>query len=176
MKEIRSIILGSALSAIAIAAYADDMAKMDHHMVTAKEVQWNDGPPSLPPGAKLAVIDGDPAKEGPFTMRAKLPAKYKVPPHTHPGREHVTVIEGTFQMGLGEKWDDKAMKDLAAGSFAVMEKGTKHFAGCKKGCTIQIHGIGPWGINYVNPADDPRNAPGAKKPMADEPETKGMKK
>ena len=60
-------------------------------------------------------------------------------------------------MGLGDKWDDKALHDIPVGGFAVMQVGTKHFAGCKQACTVQLHGIGPWGITYVNPADDPRN-------------------
>lgn len=131
-------------------------AKKGHIMIVPKDFEWKDGPASLPAGTKAVVLEGDPTKEGPFTMRVKIPANYKIPPHTHPGVEHVTVLEGSLQMGVGEKWDDKGMTDLPAGGFAVMEIGTKHFAGSKDGATIQVHGIGPWGINYINPADDPR--------------------
>jgi anti-sigma factor ChrR (cupin superfamily) len=102
------------------------------------------------------VLAGDPSKAGPFTLRVKVPADYKIPPHTHPAIEHVTVLEGSLQMGLGEKWDEAVMKSLPVGGFAVMDIGTKHFAGSKEGCTIQLHGIGPWDIHYLNPDDDPR--------------------
>jgi hypothetical protein len=128
-----------------------------HVMVVPDGLTWGEGPASLPQGAKIAVIEGDPSKEGPFTMRGKLPANYKIPPHSHPGIEHVTVISGAFYMGLGETFDESKATKLPAGGFAVMDIGTKHFAFTKEETIVQIHGIGPWGINYVNPADDPRN-------------------
>jgi quercetin dioxygenase-like cupin family protein len=128
-----------------------------HTMVLPNKVEWKDAPAALPSGAKAAVLEGDPTKPGPFTLRLKMPKGYKIPPHTHPAIEHVTVVQGSLQMGLGDKWDDKAMTDIPAGGFAIMQVGTKHFAGSKGGATVQIHGIGPWGITYVNPADDPRN-------------------
>jgi hypothetical protein len=136
-------------------------AQMDHHekghiMVVPDGLTWNDGPASLPPGSKIAVIEGDPSKEGPFTMRIKLPANYKIPPHWHPAIEHVTVISGSLHMGLGETFDEATATKLPAGGFAVMDIGTKHFAFTKEDAVIQLHGIGPWGINYVNPDDDPR--------------------
>ena len=132
--------------------------KPAHIMLTGAELKWLDSPPSLPPGAKLAVIEGDPQQPGLFTMRLKLPANYKVPPHWHPADEHVTVISGSFFMGLGEKFDEKALQELPPGGFAVMATGTRHFAMTKEGAVVQVHGMGPWGINYVNPADDPRQA------------------
>jgi quercetin dioxygenase-like cupin family protein len=140
-----------------VAAVSQEAAHEGHSMVMPKQLAWADAPAALPAGAKVAVIEGDPTKPGPFTLRLKLPKGYKIPPHTHPAIEHVTVLEGTLQMGVGDKWDDKAMKDIPVGGFAVMQTGTKHFAGSKQGCTLQLHGMGPWGISYVNPADDPRN-------------------
>ena len=129
-----------------------------HVMLTAPEFKWVDGPPSLPKGAKVAVLEGDPSKPGPFTMRAEVPAKYKIPPHWHPAIEHVTVISGEVFMGSGEKFDEATAKKLPAGSFAVMPIKHAHYFFTKKKAVVQLHGVGPWGITYINPADDPRNA------------------
>jgi quercetin dioxygenase-like cupin family protein len=129
-----------------------------HIMTTEAEIVWKDGPPSLPAGAKMAVLEGNPSAPGPFTMRIKVPAGYKIPPHFHPADEHVTVIAGAFSMAVGETFDEKALKDLPSGGFAVMATGTRHFAMSREGGTVQVHGIGPWGITYVNSTDDPRTA------------------
>jgi hypothetical protein len=130
----------------------------DHIMLTPEEMKWADGPASLPVGAQYTVIEGDLTKEGPFTARFKLPANYTIPPHWHPAIEHVTVIKGSFHMGKGERFDkSKAMK-LPLGGFAMMNIGTKHFAFTTEETIVQIHGIGPWGITYVNEEDDPRLA------------------
>ena len=130
-----------------------------HILVVPADITWKDGPASLPKGIKSAVVEGDPTKAGPFTMRIKLPANYKIPPHSHPAIEHVTVVSGSFHMGLGEVFDESKATKLPLGGFAVMQIGTRHFAFTKEEATIQLHGIGPWGITYVNPADDPRNKP-----------------
>lgn len=131
----------------------------DHIMLVPTDLTWKDGPASLPKGVTSAVIEGDPSKTGPFTMRLKLPADYKVPPHWHPAIEHVTVVAGSFYMGLGERFDESKATQLPVGGFAVMAVGTRHFAFTKEEATIQLHGVGPWGINYVNPQDDPRKQP-----------------
>jgi quercetin dioxygenase-like cupin family protein len=127
-----------------------------HVMVAPADVKWGDGPPSLPAGAKAAVLEGDPAKAGLFTLRLQMPANYRIPAHWHPADEHVTVLSGTFHMGLGDKLDEAKAKPLTAGSFALMPPKTNHFAFTKAETVIQLHGMGPWGITYVNPADDPR--------------------
>jgi len=127
-----------------------------HVMVTPGDLKWADGPPSLAAGSKAAVIEGDPKNPGLFTMRLKLPADYKIPPHWHPADEHVTVISGTFNMGMGDKFDASKGNALPVGSFAVMPAKTNHFAFTKEETVIQLHGMGPWGVTYVNPADDPR--------------------
>jgi quercetin dioxygenase-like cupin family protein len=132
-------------------------AATPHVMMTPEQVQWKDGPASLPAGAKMAVLQGDPAKPGLFTMRLQMPAGYKIPAHWHPANEHVTVLSGTFSMGMGDRLDTAAAMTHGAGSFILMPTGVRHFAWSKDGATIQLHGQGPWGINYVNPADDPRN-------------------
>ena len=131
----------------------------DHIMVVPTDIIWKDGPASLPKGAKSAVVEGDPSKAGPFTMQIQLPANYKISPHWHPAIEHVTVLDGSFYMGTGEVFNESKATKLPVGGFAVMAIGTRHFAFTKEKATVQLHGIGPWGINYVNPADDPRTKP-----------------
>lgn len=129
-------------------------------IVNSGEVKWGDGPPSLPPGAKLSVLEGDPMKPGPFTMRLKLPAGYKIPPHTHPVPEHVTVISGEFNIKKGEQADFAKGNILSPGSFFLMAPGSAHYAWADKETVIQLHGTGPWDIQYANPQDDPRKKRG----------------
>src|SRR5688572_28213784 len=106
---------------------------------TLEQIKWQDGPPSLPPGAKLALLEGDPAKEGFFTMRIRMPDGYKVPPHTHPKIEHVTVISGTLNFGMGSKFDQSATRPMPAGSFGYWPAGMKHFAWAKGETVLQLH-------------------------------------
>jgi quercetin dioxygenase-like cupin family protein len=124
---------------------------------TPDKVKWKAGPPSLPKGAQMAVLEGDPGKEGPFVFRVKVPDGYRVPPHTHPKTERVTVISGTFNIGMGKTFDAKATKPMPAGSYGYWEAGMEHFVFVKGETVVQFHGIGPWSIKYVNPDDDPRN-------------------
>jgi quercetin dioxygenase-like cupin family protein len=133
-------------------------AVAEHKMFSPSEVKWMDGPPFLPPGVKLAVLEGDPGKAGPFTIRLQFSEGYKIPAHTHPTAERVTVISGTVYLGMGDKLDEAAGHEMVAGSFAVMPAGMKHFAYAKAEAVVQVHGTGPFAIKYVNPADDPRNA------------------
>jgi hypothetical protein len=128
----------------------------DHVIVRPDAIQWGPAPPSLPTGAKAAVLTGNPGKAGPYVMRAKLPDGYKVPPHWHPHDENVTVIQGTLMIGKGEKFDAQACEAVPAGGYMRMPKGMRHFAWAKGETIIQVHGIGPFEVNYVNPADDPR--------------------
>lgn len=142
------------LLAVAPASYAEDMQADSIYM--PDQLQWTDGPPSLPSGAKLAVLEGDPTKEGPFTIRLMFPDGYRIPPHWHPSVEHVTVISGTFNLAKGEKADTSKGTALPPGSFFLLAPKSPHFASATGETVIQLHGMGPWGINYVNPADDPR--------------------
>ncbi len=131
----------------------------DHGIFTPAAIQWKDGPATLPPGAKFAVLEGDPTKEGPFTMRLSIPAGFKAPPHWHPNIEHTTVISGTFNLGMGDQFDKTKGNKLPAGSFSFVPPKTHHFFWTdEEGCVLQVHAIGPWGIVYLNPADDPRQA------------------
>ena len=97
---------------------------------------------SLPAGAKIALLEGPLNEAKPFTMRLKLPADYRVPAHHHSAIEHVTVISGTFNMGNGDKLDTAKTRPLAAGSVAIMQSGTRHFAWTKEEAEIQVHGVG----------------------------------
>jgi len=133
-------------------------AGQGHVMVTPDQFKWGPAPPSLPPGAQMAVLDGDPTAAGsPFVVRAKMPDGYKIPPHWHPTDESVTVLQGTFMMGLGEKFDQAASHAMPVDSFARMPKEVRHFAWAKGETVIQVHGVGPFEVKYVNAADDPRN-------------------
>jgi quercetin dioxygenase-like cupin family protein len=121
-------------------------------------IEWKAGPAALPLGAKMAVLEGDPTKEGPFVVRFQFPDGYHVAQHTHPKTERVTVISGTLHLATGEALDRNSAKKLPAGSFGYWPAGMKHTAWSEGDTVIQLHGVGPWQINYVNPADDPRNA------------------
>jgi len=110
----------------------------------------------LPPGAQMGVLVGNPGKAEPFVIRTKLPDGYKIPAHWHAGDENVTVMKGTLLIGKGDKLDPSSMEELPAGSFMSMPRTMRHFAMAKGETIIQVHGIGPFDITYVNPADDPR--------------------
>jgi quercetin dioxygenase-like cupin family protein len=138
-------------------------AGSSHIMMTSNDVKWGPAPPSLPPGAQMALIEGDPSKPGgSYVIRAKLPDGYKISPHWHPVAENVTVLEGSFYMGMGDKFDQAAARELTPGGFASMPKGARHFAWAKGETIIQVHGVGPFEIIYVNPNDDPRKKTNAK--------------
>jgi hypothetical protein len=138
-------------------AYPDDHPAEGFRLYSVKEIQWKDGPASLPKGAQMAVLEGDPTKDGPFVLRVKLPDGYRVAVHTHPKTERVTVISGIFHIGMGDKFDEKATKTMKAGTYGSWEAGMKHFAWAEGETVLQLHGMGPWSIQYVDPKDDPRN-------------------
>jgi mannose-6-phosphate isomerase-like protein (cupin superfamily) len=127
-------------------------------LVNPDGVVWSDGPPSLPDGAELAVLEGDLTREEPYVFRLRLPDGYQVMPHSHPVREHITVLGGKLMMGHGEDFDREATEPLGPGSLYVLPVGDHHYVWTEGETVVQLHGTGPWGINYVNPADDPRNA------------------
>ena len=118
----------------------------------ADKIEWKQGPKSIPAGAKAAMLEGDATKEGSFVMRIKLPDGYMVPLHTHPKTERLTVISGTFNIEM----DGKTTK-MPAGTFGFWAAGMKHKVWATGETVVQLHGVGPWQINYVDPKDDPRN-------------------
>lgn len=128
-----------------------------HKIVMADQVTWTAGPPSLLPGAQAAVLYGDPSKDGVFVMRLKLPAGFRIAPHTHPRPEIVTVISGAFHIGMGTAADDSKAQKLPAGSLFAFDPGLAHYARVEEETVIQLSSTGPWAINYVDPADDPRH-------------------
>ena len=126
-----------------------------HRMIAASDLKWDDVP-SLPPGAKIAVIEGPMNEAVPFTFRLKFPANYSIPAHSHPAIERVTVLSGTFHMGTGDRLDSQKTMPLRQGDVMIMQPQTNHFAWTKEEVVVQLNGMGPWGVTYVNPADDPR--------------------
>ena len=153
-----TIVLALPLAALFAQTPADDTKHTQHQLYSPSEIQWKEGPPSLPAGAKFALLEGDPTKDGFFVMRLRFPDGYHIPPHTHPKTERVTVVSGTLKIAMGDQLERSKAHSLTAGSFGYWPAGMKH-AGWAEGETIlQVHGVGPWAINYLNPADDPRNA------------------
>jgi hypothetical protein len=120
------------------------------------KIQWKPGPGSLPPGAKFAVLEGDPGKDGPFVMRILLPDNFRIQPHWHPKVERITVISGTFNIGMGDKFDAAKTMAMPAGAYGYWAANMRHFVWTKGETVLQLHGVGPWTITYVDPADDPR--------------------
>lgn len=134
-----------------------DMKSMGHIMLNTGDFKWMDAPPGLPAGAKVSVLSGDPSKPGPFTIRIMMPENYRVPPHTHPSYENVVVLEGSLYMGSGEKIEESKAMKLDAGGYSAIPANAPHYVFAKDKATIQVNGEGPFAINYINPADDPRN-------------------
>jgi quercetin dioxygenase-like cupin family protein len=165
MPQTRTAVLAAVLvGAAAVAALAQAPTKKPvshpasakHSMVNAADLKWGPAPPGLPPGAQAAVVDGDPTKPGPFVMRAKFPDGYKVPPHSHPIDENLTVLSGSLSLGTGDSVDAGTMTALGPGAFARMPRNVHHYATAKGETIFQLHGMGPFAITYVNPNDDPR--------------------
>ena len=126
-----------------------------HRIVTPNDLKWMDVG-SLPPGAKVAVIEGDPNKEGPVTIRIKLPPNYKVAPHYHGTVERSTILSGTLHIGMGEKFDAQKSTPMVPGTVLLMPPKMPHFAWTKDEVIFQLNVQGPWTVTYINPADDPR--------------------
>jgi quercetin dioxygenase-like cupin family protein len=127
-----------------------------HKMISPNDLQWSDVP-SLPSGAKIAVIEGPMSEAVPFTVRLKFPANYQIPAHWHPAVERVTVLSGAVNMGVGDKLDMQQSMTLSAGSMMILQPKTNHYVFTKEETIVQLNGAGPWAVTYVNPADDPRN-------------------
>src|SRR5262245_47178823 len=150
-------------TALLLAAVPAAALAMDQIAVQPSTLKWGPAPPGLPPGATFSVLAGDPGKDAPYVVRAKLPAGYKIAPHTHPTDENVTVLSGNFHIAMGDKFDPKKGETVRAGGFFNAQKGMQHYGWTTTPTIIQIHGMGPFAINYVNPADDPRNKTSEKK-------------
>jgi anti-sigma factor ChrR (cupin superfamily) len=149
--SVRSIALSLLLVTTGSCALADDM-KMP---MNAKDLKWGPAPPVLPKGAQVAVVSGDPFKDGAYVLRLKMPKGYQIPAHNHPTTENVTVISGNFHIGMGDKLDAKKGIELTAGGYAEAPAKMNHYAWAAEPTVVQVHGQGPFAMTYVNPADDP---------------------
>jgi quercetin dioxygenase-like cupin family protein len=129
--------------------------------------QWTKAPAAYPAGAEIVVMEGDTSKPGPFTLRLRFPDGYSLPPHSHPVDEHVTVIQGTFIVGLGATGVRETAVEMPAGSFLLITNRTQHYVFARGVTIVQAHGVGPSALNYVNPADDPRASPKVAPPQLD---------
>ena len=155
MNAVRRFTLPLVLSivfAVPTAAYAD----AGQVFVNSNELKWMDAPPSVPKGAKLAVLYGDPGKPGPFVARLMMPAGYKIAPHWHSQTENLTIISGAFYLGEGDKMETAHAHLLKAGGYHYLPAKAHHYAFTKAATVVQINGEGPFDINYVNEKDDPQ--------------------
>jgi quercetin dioxygenase-like cupin family protein len=156
----RHILLSiAAMTAIGLAALAGSAVGQEageHKLISPQDIKWGPAPSSVPAGAQAAVLYGDQSKEGLFAFRLKMPKSYHIAPHTHPKPEIVTVISGTARLGMGRTVDHDKAQVLPAGSFFALQPGAEHYFFADEDTVVQINSIGPWGINYVNPKDDPR--------------------
>ena len=125
---------------------------------SAPEIKWGPAPAIFPAGAQMAVMQGDPSGAGLFTVRLRLPNGYKFPPHTHPTDEHVTVVSGTFAVGMGKTFDASKMMTLNAGGFVTAPANEAHYAIARGPTVVQVHAMGPFAMTYVNPADTPKTS------------------
>jgi len=142
--------------AFAVAALFAAQPACAQNAFTPDQVKFGPAPPFLPPGAQLAVLEGDPmATSGDYTIRLKMPDGYKVAPHFHPNRENVTVLTGTLKVGMGDQFDAHKMMSFGVGSFAYLDPSMHHYALASGETVIQVHGMSPLKFNYINPADDP---------------------
>ena len=145
----------AAITAISVpTAIAETSA--EHKIVQSQDIRWKPVSAALPAGAQSAVLLGDPSKEGLFVLRLQAPKGYRIPPHTHPNQEVTTVISGMVKLGMGETADPAKAKSLPAGTLYALPPGMAHFIQFEEDTIVQVSTIGPWGINYINPKDDPR--------------------
>jgi Domain of unknown function (DUF4437) len=158
MKSLPAVVAAAiAAAAISVAAPAHAQGPAQGGaLVHAKDIQWTPAPASLPKGAQIAVLHGDPGKDGPFVLRLMVPKGYKIPPHWHGQDEQVTVISGTLYLGSGDRFDPAIARGLASGGFHFLPARARHFAYAKAPTIVQVSGNGPFDVTYVTAADDPR--------------------
>lgn len=163
-----SLMIALALLTVAPAARGSDAKKKDAaakpeaFSINPDEIKWGDAPPDLPKGGQLAVLHGDPSKKGTFTMRLKMPDGYKIPPHWHTQDEQLTIVSGTFMLHMGDTVAAPA-HSLEAGGYHFLPGKMHHAAEAKGETVVQIDGMGPFDIHYLNPADNPNKAAAATK-------------
>jgi hypothetical protein len=150
MPRLATLCILTAVSLVAPPAFA-----AGETFTNTKDIKWGDAPPSLPKGAKIAVLNGDPGKPGPFTLRLQAPGNYRIAPHWHTQAENLTVISGTLYLGMGDKMDQESVHPLNAGGYHYLPAKEHHYAFSKGRTVVQVSGDGPFDINYINEADNP---------------------
>ena len=150
--RIALLVLGPAI------AIAPALAQTAHIVVPVDKVQFSPAPPVLPPGAQLAVLEGNPAEKGALTLRLKLPANYEIPAHWHSMTERVTVLSGSLHVGMGDKLDRHASQTLDPGGYVTLPAKMHHFAWASAPTVVQLNLEGPFDIFYINPADNPQTS------------------
>ncbi len=139
------------------ATFAAKADSTERHIFAADAIPYGPAPAFMPAGAQLAVLEGNPmASSGDYTVRLKMPDGYRLAPHWHPNRENVTIISGTFKVGMGDRFDESKMGSFPASSFAYLDPDMHHYAMASGEVVVQIHGMSPVEFNYINPDDDPR--------------------
>jgi quercetin dioxygenase-like cupin family protein len=146
---------------VLLAAGAPALAPNGTLAADADPFPWKAGPPSLPKGAQMAVVSGDPAKKGPLVVRLKLPGNYIIPPHRQPTAENITVLYGELNVGMGERLDKTRIKPYERGDHLSIPANAPRYVLIFRETIIQLNGTGPFAIDYVDPASDPRNPPPA---------------
>jgi quercetin dioxygenase-like cupin family protein len=147
-----------AVAALFALSFPVCVSAQDHqHHVTVQSdaLNWT-APAAYAKGAQLAVVSGDPTKEGMYVVRLKVPAGYRIAAHTHPNDENVTVLSGSFNIGTGDKLDPEKGISVKTGGYSFVAKGMNHYAWFTEETVLQLHGMGPQGITYVDPKEDPR--------------------
>ena len=152
----RRMTAASRAALVAIALASTGALAEEASMMTPRDIKWMDAPPVLPKGAKIAVLMGDPFKPGPYVIRLKAPPGYRIAPHWHTQPEELTVISGTFYLGVGDEAKSKDAHALSAGSFHYLPAQQHHFAFTRGSAVLQINAMGPFDINYLNAADNPQ--------------------
>src|SRR5574341_2499217 len=155
MNTVKVVAVGLAVGLGALGA--PQLSAQEYTSVMVRDIKWQDAP-SIGPGAKTAVIHGDPKSSGPFVLRLKLPPKTTIGVHTHPATENVTILSGTLFFSPTDKLDKKAAKAYGPGSYFSIAQGKPMFAYTgDKEATLQLHGTGPWGIEYLDKKEGAAN-------------------
>ena len=128
------------------------------HAQKKPKLTWGPAPAVFPAGAKMAVVEGDPTKAGPFAIQLSMPKGYTIAPHFHPTDENVTVKKGIFLVGMGDKIERKKMNAMTKGQSGKLDANAHHYAIAKNPVVVEVRSTGPFAMTYVNPADDPTKA------------------
>lgn len=126
-------------------------------VITPDTLKWGTFD-AFPPGAQAAILYGDPRKSEPFMLRVKIPAHYKIPPNWQTVKIFITILSGSYTIGVGDKFNPKNAKTLPSTGSVVIPANTHLYFWSNTGAVLEVHGIGPWEIHYVNPTDDPRQS------------------